>query len=43
MKSIFVLLIALVGLGLFVHNYSTRVRLLVFGVAAIMVLYITFG
>jgi hypothetical protein len=43
MKSIFILLVAFVCLGLCARNYSARVRLLVFGVAACMVLYITLG
>ncbi len=43
MKSIFVLLVAFVCLGLCARNYSTRVRLLVLCVAAGMVLYITLG
>lgn len=43
MKSIFILLVAFVSLGLCVRNYSTRVRLLVFCAAASMVLYITLG
>jgi len=41
MQSIFILLVVFVSLGLFARKYSTRVRLLVFCVAAGMVLYIT--
>jgi len=43
MKSIFILLVAFVCLGLFARRYSTRVRLLVMCVAVVMVLYVTFG
>ena len=43
MKSIFVLLVAFICLGLFARSYSTRVRLLVLCVAAVMVLYVTLG
>jgi hypothetical protein len=43
MKSIFLLLVAFVCLGVFARNYTTRVRLLVLCVAAGMVLYITLG
>ena len=43
MKSIFILLIAFICLGLFPRKYNTGVRLLVIGVAAVMVLYVTFG
>ncbi len=43
MKSIFILLIAFMGLGIVARTYNTRVRLLVFCVAAIMVLYVTIG
>ena len=43
MKSIFILLIAFICLGLFPRKYSTGVRFLVIGVAAVMVLYVTFG
>jgi hypothetical protein len=43
MKSIFLLLVAFVCLGVFARNYNTKVRLLVLCVSAGMVLYITFG
>jgi hypothetical protein len=43
MKSIFLLLIVFVCLGLFARTNSARVRLLVFCVAAGMVLYVTLG
>lgn len=43
MKSIFILLIAFICLGLFPRKYSGPVRLLVLGFAAIMVIYVTFG
>jgi len=43
MKSIFILLVAFVCLGLCARNFSNRVRLLILCVAAGMVLYITFG
>jgi membrane-bound ClpP family serine protease len=43
MKSIFILLIAFICLGLIPRKYSAWVRLLVIGAAAVMVLYVTFG
>lgn len=43
MKSIFLLLVAFVCLGVCARRYSLRVRLLVLGVAAAMVLYVTLG
>ncbi len=43
MKSIFILLVAFVCLGLITRTYSAKVRLLVLCVAAGMVLYITLG
>ena len=43
MQSIFILLVAFVSMGLFARSYSIRVRLLLFCVAAVMVLYITLG
>jgi hypothetical protein len=43
MKSIFILLVAFIGLGLFARSYGARVRLLVMCVAAVMVLYVTIG
>lgn len=43
MKSIFILLVAFICLGLCARSYSTRVRLLVMCLAAVMVLYVTFG
>ncbi len=43
MKSIFLLLVAFVCLGVCARTYSPRVRLLVLGVAAGMVLYVTLG
>jgi hypothetical protein len=43
MKSIFLLLVAFVCLGVCARTYSLKVRLLVLGVAAGMVLYVTLG
>jgi hypothetical protein len=43
MKSIFILLVAFVCLGVGVRHYSPRVRLLVLCIAAGMVLYVTLG
>lgn len=43
MQSIFILLVAFVSLGLFARTYSIRIRLLVLGIAAAMVLYVTLG
>jgi hypothetical protein len=43
MQSIFILLVAFVSLGLCARTYSIRIRLLVLGIAAAMVLYITLG
>lgn len=41
MQSIFVLFIALVGLGLYLQKYDRKARLLVLLIAAGMVIYLT--
>ena len=41
MQSISILFIALIGIGVFARDYTSRIRLLVLLVAVCMVIYIT--
>lgn len=43
MKTIFILLVAFVCIGLFARNFNTRTRLLTCLVAAGVVAFVTFG
>jgi hypothetical protein len=43
MKSIFVLLVAFVAIGLCFHSFNGKTRLLILFVAACMVAYVTLG
>ena len=41
MQSIFILFVALVGIGIFARNFNNKIRLLLLLVAACMVIYVS--